>query len=226
MSFRFWSTPASPSASDPDEAMTSVSRSSQGLVVIATAAFVLACGAALFHLASALWGAPLDGDAPEVAALLDPADVTVSDLDGPAVDHGAVEVMATVRVQTDDADDGRGGAFRMWAVVESLGAGAAAVVLWLLRGLFLSLRRGHPFVADNVRRLRVIGMVLIVVPAVMPLLSGIARDQLILRTELADLVHPWFEVSFLPSIIGMGILALAEVWRVGIAMRDELELTV
>jgi len=93
------------------------------------------------------------------------------------------------------------------------------VIVGRLRRIFATLTAGDPFEPDNVRRLRVIGLVLAalevgryVFVAVSAWLPGVERD------EQGFSLTAWFSV--------LVVFVLAEVFREGARLRTEAELTI
>jgi len=99
--------------------------------------------------------------------------------------------------------------------------GAFIFIVANLRQVFRTLAAGDPFDADNVRRLRRIGLALIGVVVLQvafgPLLS-LLYPQADVTLDLGDLIVPVFSV--------MTIFVLAEVFREGARLRREQELTI
>ncbi|HEX5000650.1 MAG TPA: DUF2975 domain-containing protein [Terriglobia bacterium] len=105
-------------------------------------------------------------------------------------------------------------------------------VIWLLRSIVQTTAgtdasEGDPFVRSNVWRLRVIAGILVAAPVI----DGGAE---IIRSELISRVFPnlpvettmlEFDVSFMFICFGMGILTmvLAEVFKIGVRLREDTE---
>jgi hypothetical protein len=101
--------------------------------------------------------------------------------------------------------------------------------LWLLRGIASSVRRGDPFNAANVRRLRGIGFLLILGAPVAALLNWS------LQLQLSDALPPGrfgnigttgFSLPGNALLAGLGVFILAEVFAHGLRLREDVEGTV
>lgn len=101
--------------------------------------------------------------------------------------------------------------------------------LWLLRGIAGSVREGNAFGFENVRRLRLLGFLLVVgAPAV-------SFVNMILRRELYDRLPAgrFGEIGAAgltspagPLLAGLGAFILAEVFAHGVRLREDVEGTV
>jgi hypothetical protein len=111
----------------------------------------------------------------------------------------------------------------------------ALPVLWLLRGVAGSVRDGDPFGARNVRRLRVLGVLLIVgVPALhyaTSALHGAVADP-----YLSSPFEPFSRQRLLPDnrfyfpatalLCGLGAFVLAQVFAHGVRLREDVDATI
>ena len=101
----------------------------------------------------------------------------------------------------------------------------AAIGLWLLRGLLVSVRKADPFSERNVRRLRSIAALLILVPFV-----EVAQHYI--DNALAGSVSGLAEwpnghgLSLTEVVAGLIVLALAQVFAHGVQLREDVEGTV
>jgi hypothetical protein len=99
----------------------------------------------------------------------------------------------------------------------------AVVVARLLLGVARSLRSGDPFTAANALRLRVLGVVLVVGGAFVPVLESIAFAA-VLDPLLPDGSQSWtLELSFVPVLAGFLVFFLAEVFSRGARLREDVE---
>lgn len=101
----------------------------------------------------------------------------------------------------------------------SLYFGGVLVIVGRLRRIFVTLTAGDPFHPDNVRRLRVIGLVLAALELGRYLFTGIA----VLLPGINEIsgglnLTTWFSV--------LVVFVLAEVFREGARLRREAELTI
>ena len=100
-----------------------------------------------------------------------------------------------------------------------IGIGGVLVIVYSLRQIFMTLTAGDPFHPQNVRRLRLIGLMLAALElgryavwGFMPMLPGIRR------AEPNFNLTAWFSV--------LVVFVLAEVFREGARLRREAELTI
>jgi hypothetical protein len=98
--------------------------------------------------------------------------------------------------------------------------GGVVVIVERLRRIFATLSAGDPFHPDNVRRLRVVGLVLGALELGRYLVWAIGAWMLPEAAATAPEVNPtaWFSV--------LVVLVLAEVFREGARLRREAELTI
>ncbi|MEA2433996.1 MAG: hypothetical protein QOG54_1453 [Actinomycetota bacterium] len=99
---------------------------------------------------------------------------------------------------------------------------------WQLRQLVGSVRAGDPFSTDNVRRLRILGgMLLIGFPVFQYVMAGL--NEWILTTGGPDLpsVRVDIDLFSITALFGaLCLLVLAEVFARGITLREDVEATV
>jgi Protein of unknown function (DUF2975) len=94
-----------------------------------------------------------------------------------------------------------------------------------LREFLRSLRHTHPFVADNATRLRRMAWL------TLSLGLTISLSQLVLASQVTGYITAR-EISFHADIdwktllIGLGLFIIAEVFRIGVAMKEEQDLTI
>lgn len=112
----------------------------------------------------------------------------------------------------------------------------ALPVLWLLRGVARSVRDGDPFGARNVRRLRAIGVLLIVgVPALHYVAA--ALQSAVADPYLSSPFEPFGRQGLLPiddrfffpataPLCGLGAFVLAQVFAHGTGLRDDVDATI
>lgn len=118
----------------------------------------------------------------------------------------------------------------------SLGLYLMLLILWYglflfvafnLRNVVNSLTLGTPFTLENASRLRMIGLAVILVP---PLLSALLWlfDRLVIRNSFSLLGEPlsvdvWPEDWAAGIFLGFVVLAISEVFRLGVRMKEDLE---
>jgi hypothetical protein len=119
------------------------------------------------------------------------------------------------------AHTGLGYRLAWWAV----GPAASLLLLWaaqVLRDVVRTARDGDPFVAANVRRLRILaGLALgyLGLAVARPLVAIVIRRHL-------DLDRTTVEISWVPLVAALVLFALAQIWQRGVDLRDEQQLTV
>ncbi len=105
-------------------------------------------------------------------------------------------------------------------VVASLSGMLVALLLLRLLG---TVRRGEPFVAANVRRLRLIAVAIAVGATLAQLLTLQGRASLLSEPAIEPYVKLTFEISFAPFAAALLVAAVAEILAVGTALRREVE---
>jgi Protein of unknown function (DUF2975) len=98
-------------------------------------------------------------------------------------------------------------------------------ILWLLRGILFSVRQGDPFTQANVRRLRAIGLALLIGTPVAELLMS-AFDQALTSSVRAPGSGLSFSVPGTGVVAGLGVFVLAQVFAHGVRLREDVEGTV
>ncbi len=109
------------------------------------------------------------------------------------------------------------------------GAGVALllVVIHLLRKIFATLAAGSPFVAANASRIRLIGWIVIVAEFVEQLLEILGQRIVMASFTTEGVTLRWdIDLSFSTIFWGFVLLVLAEVFRLGVEMREDQEFTV
>ena len=107
-------------------------------------------------------------------------------------------------------------------IVIALGVG----ILWLVRGLLLSVRLGDPFTAANVRRLRTIGLIVVVGFPVAGFLIQLLEGWLASSSPVGEL-RSTFRLALSELLVaGLGIFVLSEVFAHGVRLREDVEGTV
>ncbi|MCB1302383.1 MAG: DUF2975 domain-containing protein [Tetrasphaera sp.] len=111
----------------------------------------------------------------------------------------------------------------LWVLGLAAGPVVAAVCLWLILRMLRSARHGDPFTRENLRRMQWLA-ILVGIDGSLVTWSGAFLDRWLLDTSAAEkIVAMTFDFSFLPAIGGLLIGVLAEVWRRGMAMREDLD---
>jgi hypothetical protein len=101
------------------------------------------------------------------------------------------------------------------------------IVLYQLRNIIATLAAGSPFVAANASRIRLIGWVVIVGELVQEVIEFLGHLAVTASFEAQGLTFRWsLDISLTTIFWGCVLLALAEVFRQGVEMREEHALTV
>lgn len=102
-----------------------------------------------------------------------------------------------------------------------------AVVWWWLAKVVSSSRLRSPFTGANARRLTMVGGVLLAVSLLRSWAQHSVQRWMVDTSTLADTVDavPYgiFQLPWGAMAVGAGVLAVAFVWRRGVAMADDLE---
>lgn len=104
-----------------------------------------------------------------------------------------------------------------------IGGLTALGVLLLLWQIVRSLRRDEVFARVNARRLSRLAVVLGVGGTVAQLLTAFGTVRVVDAEFVRGSVTPVFELSFLPLLGALGVGVLAEVFRQGAALREDVE---
>jgi hypothetical protein len=197
-----------------DEVRTS--RATTFMTNAATLFLVVGVAFGIFVVASAVDGAVRGGH--EIAVHQEVTIDQVATLP-PTVDRPAT---VPVTVHIEDARPNQ----ILAVLVRDLSVVALVVaVLWMLRLLLRSVRDGDPFTTENVRRLRVIGFLLIIGA---PLVEFVMRacDQWLASTSKVRDLGTSFHIPGAGPIAGLGVLVLAEVFAHGARLRADVDGTV
>lgn len=98
-------------------------------------------------------------------------------------------------------------------------------ILWLLRGLLNSVREGDPFNGSNVRRLRTIGLLLLVGAPIAELVRS-GFEQALSSSTTGTGSGLSFSIPGGGLIAGLGVFVLAQVFAHGVRLREDTEGTV
>ena len=95
---------------------------------------------------------------------------------------------------------------------------------WLVLRIMRSVASGDPFTATTVRRLRQLAAVLLLGPLALVVLTPVVSGVLLSQVDLGD-VAPAFrlELPWLPLVGGLVVALLAEAFRAGATLREDLE---
>jgi hypothetical protein len=101
--------------------------------------------------------------------------------------------------------------------------------LWLVRGLLRAVLAGDPFGAGNVRRLRAIGLILVLGAPLVALVDYGLRQALfddVASAVSATIGTPGFSFPGTAFVAGIAAYILAEIFAYGQALREDVEATV
>ncbi len=102
--------------------------------------------------------------------------------------------------------------------------GTAMVVMALLLLVARSQRRGEPFTLANARRVSAVGAVLAAGGTLAPFLTNVMHNALLESTAAAPLVRTnEFTISFLWVAVGLVVASVGEVFRRGVALREDVD---
>ncbi len=109
------------------------------------------------------------------------------------------------------------------------GSGVALllVVIHLLRKIFSTLAAGSPFVPSNAARIRLIGWIVIGAEFAEQLLQVVGQRIVMASFDTEGVTLRWdIDISGSTIFWGFVLLVLAEVFRLGVEMREDQEFTV
>ncbi len=139
-----------------------------------------------------------------------------------------------VRIRLAESD--LGATFWYSPLVGAVSAAVALYILHHLRGLFRSIGGGDPFTDENAHRLRLIATALLVregLQTVLSLWMGFVMSKIIAGGHLGDLggvagvsLDVGAALDLWSLGLGLMVLVIAEVFRIGTRMREDLEYTI
>lgn len=105
-----------------------------------------------------------------------------------------------------------------------------ALALWgitLLRRILATTAGGHPFDRTNVRRLSILGWIIVSASALTSLLQYLAARWLLSRVEVLTVpVSPPIQIQEEWIVCGLLLVVLAAIWKEAVRMAEEQALTV
>ena len=172
------------------------------------------------------------GSTSTITVMLDPTLVSVEDLDLPelpgVMGRGEYqpgdgleffpEIVATVAVNSPDF---RQSVLLVWVPV--LSGLATITVMILVIGILRTLRRGDVFVSSNVRRLYVIAGIVAIGGCALQGLSLWGYFGIVGHPSAEQYVRPAVELNLTPLIAGLAVAVGAEIFRQGLALRDDAQ---
>jgi hypothetical protein len=130
------------------------------------------------------------------------------------------EVQVAIRVKDPSASQQALAATKDIAMV-----GLFALGIWLTEGVLRSAGHGDPFVRANVRRLRLMGYLLVIGAPIVRLIESLVDSALLDDSGVqTNGVHVGVSAPIL--FAGLGVFALAQVFAHGVALREDVEGTV
>jgi hypothetical protein len=194
----------------------STTRSTRVLTGLATLMLLVSFAFGAYLLIGAIFGVGADGH--EVGIHTRVAGSRLTGLPPGALAPDHLDVI--VRVSDATASQIR------WVAARDLAPGALIVgALWLLRLLLVSVRDGAPFTGANVRRLRALGLIILIGVPVATLIASWCASEL---ARTAHLPGAEIQLSMPGSAFvgGLGVFVLAEIFAAGVHLRDDLEGTI
>lgn len=121
-----------------------------------------------------------------------------------------------------------GGEFlSFFAIYLAVGVSIALLVIYQLRNIIATLAAGSPFVPANASRIRFIGWVVIAGEVAQTVMEFLGHLAVAATFDTTGVSFRWsFHLSLTTIFWGCVLLALAEVFRLGVEMREDQSLTV
>lgn len=127
-----------------------------------------------------------------------------------------------VRLRIDDASTSE----IFYAMGRDVAPGVLALgILFFLRLIVRSVRDGDPFTAQNVKRLRTIGLLLVIGAPLVEIVSS-AFDQALASSAFGSVSGEGIQISGGGPVAGLGLFVLAHVFAQGVRLREDVEGTV
>jgi hypothetical protein len=176
-------------------------------------------------IASVVVGLVRDGDSLMYGhKMMVPAQVSPEDV-GPMPEGIRVDTWPDVRVEISPTAQ----QMLLRSAIDMLSLILFLVGLWLLRAFLRSVLDGDPFGADNVRRLRSLGLLLVVGAPVLELINYAFRQVLFSTLPpypSIDLAMEGFTIPGNALLGGLAAFILAEVFAYGLRLREDVEATI
>ena len=113
------------------------------------------------------------------------------------------------------------------SLVMLLGIAVVVYVVYLVRAILKTVLEGRPFAADNVRRIRIIGSVLIAVGLVVPVIEYLVVRAVLARVSLQGIaIGPPFDIREDTVVAGLLVLVLATIFGYGAQLETDKSLTI
>jgi hypothetical protein len=113
------------------------------------------------------------------------------------------------------------------SLVMLLGIAVVVYVVYLVRAILGTVLEGQPFAAVNVRRIRIIGSVLIAVGFLVPAIEYLAARAVLARVTLEGFaIRPPFDIREDTVVAGLLVLVLAAIFGYGAQLETDKSLTI
>lgn len=110
-----------------------------------------------------------------------------------------------------------------WIYWQVAGPLLTAVALFVVLRIVRSVRIGTPFTDVNARRLRILALLVGVGGTLVAVTNELVRRWLLDNSAASGIVgHEW-HITFIPLLLGVIIGVVAEVWRAGVVMAEDLD---
>ena len=99
-------------------------------------------------------------------------------------------------------------------------------VTYQLKGIFENFKHNQHFTKINIKRLRVIAIIIIIAPIIQYILSLVVNQVLLSNLKLGPFLElsPSLSIGFL--ITGLFLLSIIEIFKIGVDLEEENKLTV
>ena len=106
---------------------------------------------------------------------------------------------------------------------------AISYIVFLIRKIIRTVVEGNPFIKENGERLKIAGAVVVLVPTILWLSRIIIATRIISSIKIENVqlkVIGITDITYLCIGIGIFLIILSEVFRIGTSLKEENELTV
>jgi len=107
--------------------------------------------------------------------------------------------------------------------------GCLSLIIYLTRNIIKATVKGDPFVKENLKRIRIIGAIFMIVPFALQAWRNYLISSLISTINVENVrltASNSNEIVLISLAAGLFFLALSEVFRIGASLKEENELTV
>ncbi len=107
--------------------------------------------------------------------------------------------------------------------------GGMAYILFLIRKIVMTVYNGNPFVRENAKRMRIVAIVIVFAPLLLDILSRFAVSSLLQGRSFPGLVltyRGFGEQNYTLIPFGLLLFVISEVFRIGVTLKEESDLTV